>query len=376
MEKGMAQGNKKSRENLKEISPMTTTSTRTRLPLAMTLTGLSKQGVAPIPSLALPKPRKLILSNRQSPGDIVMLTAAVRDLHRCYPGRFITDIRTPSPDLWQHNPYITPLSETAKDVTVVKCEYPLIHQSNTRPYHFIHAFMHNLNEQLGLNIQPTEFKGDIYISDEEKQWFDSVEDTEGQKERPFWLMVSGGKTDFTIKWWDDKRYQQVVDHFAGKIEFVQVGDGHHYHPPLNGTIDLRGQTSIRHLVRLMYHAQGVLTPVSFPMHLAAAVPTKPGAPPVRPCVVIGGGREPVQWAAYSYHQYIHTIGQLDCCATGGCWRSRTAPLGDGEEHDAPHRLCLNVVNKSLPRCMDMITADEVIRRIEGYFTGGIIPYLS
>ena len=31
-------------------------------------------------------PEKLILRNFQSPGDIVMLTAAVRDLHRAYPG--------------------------------------------------------------------------------------------------------------------------------------------------------------------------------------------------------------------------------------------------------------------------------------------------
>ena len=29
---------------------------------------------------------KLILGNVLSAGDIVMLTAAVRDLHRCYPG--------------------------------------------------------------------------------------------------------------------------------------------------------------------------------------------------------------------------------------------------------------------------------------------------
>lgn len=29
---------------------------------------------------------ELILSNFQAPGDAVMLTAAVRDLHRAYPG--------------------------------------------------------------------------------------------------------------------------------------------------------------------------------------------------------------------------------------------------------------------------------------------------
>jgi hypothetical protein len=38
-----------------------------------------------------------------------MLTAAVRDLHICHPGEFITDVLTPNCDLWRHNPYITPL---------------------------------------------------------------------------------------------------------------------------------------------------------------------------------------------------------------------------------------------------------------------------
>ena len=37
---------------------------------------------------------RLILKSFQSPGDIVMLTAAVRDLHAAYPGRFQTDVRT------------------------------------------------------------------------------------------------------------------------------------------------------------------------------------------------------------------------------------------------------------------------------------------
>jgi hypothetical protein len=54
-------------------------------------------------------PEKLILKNSQSAGDIVMLTAAVRDLHRCYPGRFLTDVRTSCSDLWIGNPHLTPL---------------------------------------------------------------------------------------------------------------------------------------------------------------------------------------------------------------------------------------------------------------------------
>ena len=53
--------------------------------------------------------RKLILRNFQSPGDIVMLTAAVRDLHKCCPGQYLTDVRTPCAGLWANNRYLAPL---------------------------------------------------------------------------------------------------------------------------------------------------------------------------------------------------------------------------------------------------------------------------
>ena len=61
-----------------------------------------------------------------------------------------------------------------------------------------------------------------------------------------------------IKWWDIVRWQQVVDHFRGKILFVQVGDTSHNHRPLRGVLDLRGKTDLRQLVRLVHHADGVL----------------------------------------------------------------------------------------------------------------------
>jgi hypothetical protein len=411
-------------------------------------------------------PEKLILRNFLSPGDIVMLTAAVRDLHRCYPGRFVTDVRTPSPELWLNNPYLTTLDEKDPTVRILDCEYPLIHQSNQRPYHFIHAFIAFINEKLGLEIRPTEFRGDIHLSEEEKSWPSQVEEICGD-DRPFWLVSAGGKQDFTNKWWDPRRYQEVVDHFQGRILFVQVGLPDHHHPPLEGVIDLRGCTNLRHLVRLVYHAQGVLCPVTSLMHLAAAVPIRgrysewegngtggncsegkdnrngeceggresgnpssklqapngdggndasddaadrsvrapvsnglltptlscpSGRPPggegdrgeqapeqrigrTRPCVVVAGGREPTHWEAYPNHQFIHTIGALPCCQTGGCWKSRVRPLGDGDVKDRPEDLCVNVVG-DLPKCMDMITADEVIRRIELYFDGGAVAYLG
>jgi ADP-heptose:LPS heptosyltransferase len=310
--------------------------------------------------------QKLILVNYQSPGDGVMLTAAVRDLHRYHPNQFLIDVRTGSPELWENNPYLTPLDIEDPDVRVLECHYPLIQFANQRPVHFVHGFIEYLNDQLGLRIKPTHLAGDIYLSDAEKDSPSPVEQIIGM-DVPYWIIVAGGKFDYTIKWWHFRRWQAVVDHFRNKTLFVQVGQKHHYHPPLNGVLDLRGKTSLRDLIRLVYHAQGVLCPVTLLMHLAAAVESKPGEPASRPCVVVAGGREPPSWEAYLGHQFIHTIGRLPCCAEGGCWRSRSVPLGDGDEKDEPQHLCVDVVN-NLPRCMHLITPDTVIEKIIPHLT--------
>jgi hypothetical protein len=318
--------------------------------------------------------RKLIFKCPLAVGDIVMLTAAVRDLHRCYPGRFITDVRTACPELWENNPHLTALNDKDPAVEVIHCNYPLIDQANALPYHCLHGFIKFFNRRLGLKIEPTAFRGDVHLSRRERAWYSQVWEL-ARNEIPFWIVAAGGKFDITVKWWEARRYQEVVNHFRGKIQFVQVGGYGDHHPRLENVIDLRGQTDLRQLVRLVYHAHGVLCGVTSLMHLAAAVPVKSGAPEHRACVVVAGGREPPHWEAYPFHQFIHNVGALPCCAHGGCWRSRTVPLHDGDDGDGPDWLCLNVTN-GMPRCMDMITATEVIRRIETYFQGGALSYLT
>ena len=200
-----------------------------------------------------------------------------------------------------------------------------------------------------------------------------------------------------------------MEAFAGRILFVQVGEQGHHHPALRGVLDLRGRTDLRQLVRLVHHAQGVLCPVTLLMHLAAAVPVamadgKSQMAKNRASVVVAGGREPSQWEAYPHHQYLHTNGALRCCDQGGCWKARVVPLGDGDGKDAPENLCVDVVDLAtgrrargedwgrehaalfardgeaatgfLPRCLEMISAEDVIRRIELYCEGGALRYLT
>jgi ADP-heptose:LPS heptosyltransferase/SAM-dependent methyltransferase len=315
--------------------------------------------------------RSLILRSFQSPGDILMLTAAVRDLHAAAPGEFRTDVRTSANVLWLNNPHLTALREGEAGVEVIDMHYPLIHQSNQRPYHFLHGYAQFLEQRLGRTIPVTHFHGDLHLSAEEK----AAPPLQGLPER-FWIVVAGGKYDFTAKWWDPEAFQKVVDRFRGRLSFVQCGEAGHWHPRLQGVTDLVGKTSLRDFVRLMHFADGVLCPVTFAMHLAAAVETRPGRPRLRPCVVVAGGREPPHWEAYPGHQFLHTIGMLSCCAEGGCWRSRCQTAGDGDDKDRTN-LCLKPVQVQpelrIPLCMNAISAADVIRRIEMYVEGEATP---
>jgi ADP-heptose:LPS heptosyltransferase len=325
-------------------------------------------------SAAAEPPVRLILRCFLSPGDIVMLTAAVRDLHRAYPGRFLTDVRTSAPEIWENNPHVTRLDDSDPDVRIIDMHYPLINECNRRPFHFIHGFVQFLEQELGLPIPVTEFKADVHVSALEKGWMSQVEEVGFHGD--FWIIVAGGKYDYTAKWWNPASAQEVVDHFRDRILFVQCGEQGHWHPPLRGVLNLVGRTDTRQFIRLMYHADGVLCPVTFAMHLAAAVETRPGKPSRRACVVVAGGREPAHWEAYPHHQFICTNGALPCCDNGGCWKSRCQQVGDRDEKDA--HLCESPVQimpaLRIPKCMNMISSADVIRRIELYYEGEALRY--
>ncbi|KKM16862.1 hypothetical protein LCGC14_1681540 [marine sediment metagenome] len=311
---------------------------------------------------------KYILKNYQSPGDIVMLTAAVRDLKLSHPDIEV-DVDTACSELWENNPYLT----KGIDGEVIKADYPLVHDSNEGQHHFIHGFRQFLENKLNVRIKPTKFKGDIHISGEEKSWISQVEEM-GIKQK-FWILNAGGKYDFTAKWWNPKSFQDVIWRFRNEITFVQVGQADHWHPKLEGVVNLIGKTDLRQLIRLIYHSVGILTGVSLAMHLAAAIESP--HTPNRPCVVIAGGREPVQWEAYPHHRFLAVNGAMKCCDNGGCWKSRCQLVGDGDKKDEKDT-CLNPVTLTkdlrIAKCMDMIKSEDVIRAIEQYYTGGVLKY--
>lgn len=317
--------------------------------------------------------RRVILKCDHGASTIVMLTAVVRDLHSSCPDQFQTAVRTRYPELWRNNPHLAHLDPRDPDVEHIDCNPPLTQRSDDPPFHFIHGFLRYLGNLLNVDIKPTLFRGDLYLSRREKSWMSQVQELTGD-EIPFWVVCAGGTFEKTIKWWEHERFQAVIDTFRDRILFVQVGAQGDYHPELNGVVDLRGKTDLRQLIRLIHHAQGVLCPLNLLMHLSAAVETKHDSPN-RACVVISGGGRSTQWQRYPTHQFLHTIGSLICCDTTGCGRQRTHSLGDNSLSDAADKICVDVVG-DLPHCMHMIGTADVIRSIRRYFDGGVCNYLS
>jgi hypothetical protein len=303
--------------------------------------------------------QNLIIRNWQGAGDQVLLTAAIRDLHRSHPKRFRTWVEMWGRALLENSPYVerSPAPEGTPTI-VVEGFAP----GDDEP-HLVAQFNRSLAQKLGVEVKTSALAGEIFMSAAEKR-------EQPKYDGDYWLIWAGGHNGFTTKWWPIKHWQAVVDHFKGKLTFVQVGAKEHFHPRLEHVEYHVGTTSgdnLREMVKLMYHAQGAVSGISFGMHLAAAVPTKPGTPKRRPAVVIAGGREAPGIIQYPGQTVLSSIGSLRCCQGGACWRNKV-----GED-------CKSFINVDpthddgkglrIARCMEQLTPNRVIDAIEKYRVG-------
>lgn len=306
------------------------------------------------------QPRKLIFHLHLSPGDVLCLTAAVYSLHKQHPGRFVTGVDTSCPHLWENNPNVA-RKEELEGAETVAVRNMLINHCNQRAVHVMQDYCDFLAHALQVPVPLMTNRPLVYVSDEEKGWMDQVQQETGRKQK-FWLVNAGVKSDYTNKGWGQENFQRVVDILRGRVLFVQVGSVEHRHKPLRNVINFLGKTDQRQLVRLMYHADGALTGVSFLHHLAAALQ--------KPSVTLLGGREPATWNTYPRATLLHTGGALPgCCKELSielgwpCWKSRVVRLGDGQEQD--NSLCVNPVHgeEPIPKCLAVFRPEEVAENI-------------
>ena len=280
-----------------------------------------------------------------------MLTAAVRDLKRAFPDIDIA-VSTRYPFLWENNPYINPPDREYKQYPV---GYKTPNQTKNHPAreHFIYSFHDSLEHFFGIKIPKMEPFPDIHLSDADKTHI-------LYEEKPLLLINAGSKGDFPIKQWPIEYFQAVADACKDIYTVVQIGEtGTGKHPELRGVINMVNKTPGRMIVRLMYQAAAVLTGVSFPMHLCAALN---GTSNKRKCVVIAGNREDTLWEKYPGMDYLQH--PCKCTEMGtGCWKRVLPPLTQYTPE-----VCSDSVRKANGRfyanCIADISPEEVIKCLQ------------
>ncbi len=312
----------------------------------------------------------------------MMLTALVRDLALRYAGKVQLAVDTYHNELFQGNPHLTLLDRKQRGVETHVLEYrnAIQQAGHGAQHHFLWGFYKDFTASVGLAVTPTLPKPDLHLSD--------VERTERPVPGRYWVMMAGGKKDVPIKHWSFERYQLVADALRSQgLVVVQAGaaEEKHVNASLTGVVNLVGQTNLRRFLQLIYHAEGVIGPVTAAMHAAAAFD--------KPCVVIAGGREESWWEWYGYpesnfgpdaapvkvpHRFFHTIGSLDCGLGNiakGCWKKQVVKLTPRAK-----RLCTKPEytpgGQPIAHCMNRTTEHHVVDAVMSYYLDHTLPPIT
>lgn len=294
-------------------------------------------------------------------GDVIAMTAAVRDFRRQHPDQQVS-VETPFPEVFAHNPYVQFRDNDSLCIEITESDYRNgVEETNRgRRRHFIEFFHHEIERKTGLRCQLLEPRPSLKLSHQH------------EVNRPvlgrYWVMFAGGKSDITLKHWSYDRYAQLAVrlHNSG-INVVQTGRARDVHPPLPSVMNLVGWGGLRELFWLIRHSEGVICPITCGMHIAAAFG--------KPCVVLAGGRETPCWEAYNNdfhgfslpiatpHRYLQSVGKLDCCLSRGCWLKQVSEC---------HHPVVELGQPVLPLCMHDITVEAVLDAVGSYYQDGIL----
>jgi ADP-heptose:LPS heptosyltransferase len=128
--------------------------------------------------------------------------------------------------------------------------------------------------------------------------------------------------------WFPERFQGVSDALGSSLKLIQLGQT--TDPPLQGTLDLRGKTTLRESAAILASSKVFIGLVGFLMHLARAVDCR--------SVIVYGGREAPSVSGYEANENI--VGHTVCSP---CWQRNKC------DYDR--------------ECMRMIGVDEVVAAV-------------
>ena len=308
----------------------------------------------------------VFLNDKQRLGDILAMTAGVRDFARAYPNVKL-GVKTGSYHIWDNNPYVDPGFQEESAFVNVGLKW-LTNKSNQVNWHMVNSFRLSMEVELGVKIDAGFTRPDVWMSREEVERKPIVEG-------PYWIITTGGEPGWPAKMYPMDRWQFVVDELKDQIQFVQLQLKGDPLPKLKNVVDLVGktedpETGIRDLINVFYHSQGSVGLVSMHMHMSAAFDN--------PCVVVAGAREPAWFTQYIGHRYLDTLGLLPCSVNHdprndsyfqvGCWKTSLESCLERQGSSGMNPV-LHGEEENTPPCVEIIEPKKVIEAIEFYYKG-------
>ncbi len=222
-----------------------------------------------------PRPYTIECCRAGAIGDVLMATPAVRALRQNHPDALIRFV-TVSPDLLLENPDIDELSPVNLDADrTIWFEYPIKNGYPDVP--LTHHIAWEFARQNGIEID--DVAGTIRFTNSERMFARSLV----QKFAPLptaTIHIKAGWSPY--KEWPAENWQQVVDHFFGRMVFIQVG--RKGEPELKNAVVMNGIMNLRLSAACVAETDLFIGIDSFPNHVAGALR--------KPAVVLFGSTSP------------------------------------------------------------------------------------
>ncbi len=308
------------------------------------------------------KVKRVWLSHTISPGDSMVLTAAIESVGYYSPLTYTFKVQCSSREVFVNNPHCSDFPRDQADL-VIEAHYPDFAERNWRDVRYLQGYTHFLGEKLGLKLKCAVPSPRLYFSPAELAAPRLIDE-------PYVVINSGYKKDGTLKNWGIQNWIEVSNWIQSQgLKVVQVGttSPHHVHKPLPGAIDMRHNSPHRVLYKLALDSEYGLGAESYLHHIYAATPIR------KPFVCVASGIFPTTAMQYGTERYLCRQGTMDCCRTRGCGGTggpNTVVPGPGLV------MCHypdKVGDEPVAGCLARIKPAEVIEAIkQWYLPGGVL----
>lgn len=263
-------------------------------------------------------------------GDVLMATPAVHALREQYPDAHIRFV-TLSPDLIVNNPDIDEISPVSHSCDKkVYFEYPT-HQGYPDT-----ALTRHIAEEFAANngIEIQSHAGIIRFTDSECSFARNIV-KKFNKIPTATIHIKAGWSSY--KEWPVENWQKVVDHFFGRIAFIQIGAKDE--PVLKNTIPMNGVMNVRLSAACISETDMFVGIDSYPNHVAGALK--------KPAVALFGSTSPV---GSGYTSAINIWTKEECSP---CYREYNS-ISLHKKSPCPYDV----------KCQKNISAAQVINAVE------------